>query len=333
MKKKIKTSAPGKLMLFGEHSVVFGHPCIVTAVDRRLSITVEENGEELFVLDAPDLGLRAYSKNIKDLGNKNLPKEVSFIETCYKLFLQQHPQKKTIHVCSKNEFKSSYGLGSSSASTVAFARALSEFYDVPMSNNQLFDLCYQTVLEVQGVASGFDIASAIWGGTIYYVTPQSKYGKLDRRQIVKPITVDKLPFLVGYTGIKADTATLIRMVQNLHSENKPTVNRIFADITLLVEQARKTLQQQDWPHLGLLMNENQTLLRRLQVSSIELENLIVASKTAGTLGAKLSGAGGGDCMLALTNEDNEKVIAKEIKKAGGKVIDVRMGEEGVRLET
>ncbi len=329
MKKKIKTSAPGKLMLFGEHSVVFGHPCIVTAVDRRLSITVEENGEEVFVLDAPDLGLRAYSKNIKDLGNKDLPKEVSFIETCYKLFLEKYPQKKTIHVYSKNEFRSSYGLGSSSASTVAFAKALSEFYDVPMNNDQLFDLCYKTVLEVQGVASGFDIAAAIWGGTLYYVTP---HGKFFKRKTVEPIKLENLPFLVGYTGIKADTATLVRMVQSLHSENKKVVNEIFSDITLLVEQAKKTLKQQDWPHLGLLMDENQVLLRRLQVSSIELENLIGASKNAGAFGAKLSGAGGGDCMLVLARDEDKQNISKEIKKAGGKIIDVAMNAPGVRLE-
>ena len=329
MKKIVKTSAPGKLMLFGEHSVVFGHPCIVTAVDRRLSITLEENGEEIFILDAPDLGLRAYSKKVSDLGNKNLPKEVSFIETCYKLFLKKYPQKKTIHVYSKNEFKTSYGLGSSSASTVAFAKALSEFYEVPMTNDQLFDLCYATVLEIQGVASGFDIAAAIWGGTLYYITP---HGKFIKHKTVEPIKVQNLPLMVAYTGVKADTATLVRMVQNLHSENKKTVNKIFSDITLLVEQAKKTLQQQDWPHLGLLLDENQTLLRRLQVSSIELENLIAASKSAGAMGAKLSGAGGGDCMLALADEASKIAIAAEIEKVGGKIIEVKMGEEGVRLE-
>lgn len=329
MKKVIKTSAPGKLMLFGEHSVVFGHPCIVTAVDRRLSITVEENGEEIFVLDAPDLGLRAYSKKISDLGNKNLPKEVSFIETCYKLFLEKYPQKKTIHIYSKNEFETSYGLGSSSASTVAFAKALSEFYEVPMNNDELFDLCYATVLEVQGVASGFDIAAAIWGGTLYYITPHGKFAK---HKTVEPIKIKDLPLMVGYTGIKADTATLVRMVQSLHSDNKEVVNRIFADITLLVEQAKKTLQQQDWPHLGLLMDENQALLRRLQVSSIELENLIAASKSAGAMGAKLSGAGGGDCMLALVDGIDRDAVAEEIAKAGGKIIEVKMNEEGVRLE-
>lgn len=330
MKKIVKTSAPGKLMLFGEHSVVFGHPCIVTAVDRRLSITIEENGEEIFVLDAPDLGLRAYSKKISDLGNKDLPKEVSFIETCYKLFLTKYPQKKSIHVYSKNEFKASYGLGSSSASTVAFAKALSEFYDVPMNNDELFDLCYATVLEIQGVASGFDIAAAIWGGTLYYVTP---HGKLVKRKTVEPIKIKDLPLVVVYTGVKADTATLVRMVQNLHSGNKKTVNKIFTDITLLVEQAKKTLQQQDWPHLGLLMDENQTLLRRLQVSSIELENLIAVSKSAGAMGAKLSGAGGGDCMLALVDKASKIAIAAEIEKVGGKIIKIKMNAEGVRLES
>ncbi len=328
--KSVTTSAPGKLMLFGEHSVVFGHPCIVTAVDRRLSITIEANGEEVFVLDAPDLGLRAYSKKVSDLGKNDLPKEVAFIETCYKLFLANYPQRQTIHVTSKNEFKSSYGLGSSSASTVAFAKALSEFYQVPLSNDQLFDLCYRTVLRVQGVASGFDIASAIWGGTIYYVTPR---GRKMQTKIVEPLQLGKLPFLVGYTGVKADTATLVRMVQKQQEDQKRRVNRIFADITLLVEQAKQTLEQQDWPHLGLLMDENQHLLRQLQVSSIELENLIAAAKSVGAWGAKLSGAGGGDCMLALPNDDGAKPVAQAITAAGGKMIEVAMHAPGVRVES
>ena len=327
--RKVKTSAPGKLMLFGEHSVVFGHPCIVTAVDRRLSITIEENGEDVFVLDAPDLGLRAYSKKITDLAKDDLPKEVAFIETCYKLFLANYPQKKTIHVYSKNEFKSSYGLGSSSASTVAFAKALSEFYQVPLTNDQLFDLCYKTVLRVQGVASGFDIAAAIWGGTLYYVTPSGKYLQ---NKIVEPLNVNNLPIIVGYTGIKADTATLVRMVQKQQQDQKKVINRVFTDITLLVEQAKQTLKQQDWPHLGLLMDQNQHLLRQLQVSSIELENLIAAAKSVGSWGAKLSGAGGGDCMLAMPSDDGRKAITEAITKAGGKIIEVEMNAPGVRVE-
>src|SRR5690606_16958202 len=124
--------------------------------------------------------------------------------------------------------------------------------------DELFDLCYATVLEVQGVASGFDIAAGIWGGTLYYITP---HGKFIKHKTVEPINIENLPFIVGYTGIKADTATLVRMVQSLHSENKTVINKIFTDITLVVEQAKKTLQQQDWPHLGLLMDENQALLR------------------------------------------------------------------------
>jgi mevalonate kinase len=329
-KRSIKTSAPGKLMLFGEHSVVAGHPCIVTAVDRRLSITIEANGEEVFVLDAPDLGLRAYSKKISDLAKDDLPKEVAFIETCYKLFLANYPQSSTIHVTSKNEFKSSYGLGSSSASTVAFAKALSEFYQVPLDNDQLFDLCYRTVLRVQGVASGFDIAAAIWGGTLYYVTPS---GKKLANKIVEPLRVPTLPLLVGYTGVKADTATLVRMVQKQQQDQKRRVNGIFSDITLLVEQAKQTLNQQDWPHLGLLMDQNQHLLRQLQVSSIELENLIAAAKSVGAWGAKLSGAGGGDCMLALPNDDGRSAVAKAITAAGGKMIEVEINAQGVRVES
>jgi mevalonate kinase len=198
-----------------------------------------------------------------------------------------------------------------------------------MNNDQLFDLCYKTVLEIQGVASGFDIAAAIWGGTLYYVTP---HGKFMDQKTVEPIKIENLPLLVGYTGIKADTATLIRMVQSLHSDNPAAVDQIFLQITLLVEQAKKALKQQNWPRLGALMDENQSLLRKLQVSSIELENLIAASKSVRAMGAKLSGAGGGDCMLALVAQADQQVTADQITKVGGAIIEVAINAPGVRLE-
>lgn len=327
--KKVVTSAPGKLMLFGEHSVVYGYPCIVTAVDQRLYITVEENGENFFELDAPDLGLKAYSKKITDLANDKLPKAVRFIETCYKLFLDKYPQEKTIHVHSKSEFSSSFGFGSSSASTVAFAKAISEFYGVNLSNDQLFDLCYQTVLEVQGVGSGFDIAAAIWGGTIYYLTPKNKKAE---SKVVEELSAEELPLIVGYTGIKADTATLVRMVQGLRSNNETEIDQIFDEITEIVEKAKELILASDWTNLGELMNQNQKLLKQLKVSSVELETLIKASLDSGALGAKLSGAGGGDCMLALADENQRKAVETNITNVHGEIMKVKLNAPGVRLE-
>lgn len=93
---EVTASAPGKLMLSVGYAVVHGYPTVVTAVDQRLFATVKKNGEDIFHLDAPDLGLTAYTKHMDDLGKKDLPKAVRFIEILYKNFLKKHPQKRVL---------------------------------------------------------------------------------------------------------------------------------------------------------------------------------------------------------------------------------------------
>jgi len=322
-RQKVTASAPGKLMLFGEHAVVYGIPSIVTAVDQRISVEVEKNGVDAFHLEAPDLGLAAYSKTIGDLGKKQLPKAVRFIEMFYKRFLDKYPQKEGIDVTTRSDFSASYGFGSSSAVTVAFAKALTSLYGIELSKKDLFNLCYQTVIDVQGVGSGFDIATAIWGGTIYYVAPA---------KVVEVIEILDLPIVVGYTGVKADTPTLIRMVQGLRAKNKKKIENIFNLTGEIVNMARVGMERGDWELVGGLMKKNQKLLRKLQVSSVELEDLIKAAEKSGAYGAKLSGAGGGDCMVAVVSGENKDGVERGIGAVGGGLVRVVLGAEGVRIE-
>jgi mevalonate kinase len=318
----ITASAPGKLLLFGDHAVVYGRPCIVTAVDQRLTVSVKKNGDDVFHLDAPDLGLSAYSKTLADLGKKEVPKSVVFIEHLYKRFLEKYPQTEGIVVTTKSEFLSTFGFGSSSAVTVAFAKALTTLYGLNFSNKELFDLCYRAILDVQGVGSGFDIAAAIWGGTIYYVSPA---------KVVEQIECPDLDLVVGYTGIKADTPTLVRMVEAEYTKNKEAIGAIFDEMGSIVDQARTCLQQKNWQEAGRLMTVHQQLLSYLRVSSVKLDTLIDAAVTAGAYGAKLSGAGGGDCMIALAN-GKKSAVEQEISVAGGTVMHVSLHAPGVRIE-
>jgi mevalonate kinase len=318
---KVTTSAPGKLLLFGDHAVVYGHPCIVTSIDQRIQVTVEKQKERKLTLSAPDLGLVEYTKHIDELGQKNIPKAVSFIETLYSLFLQRCPQEGGIVIETKSAFSSSFGFGSSSAVTVAFAQALSELYGCQLSKLEVFQLCYQAVITVQGVGSGFDIASAIWGKTIYYVTPA---------KVVEPIVLPELPLIVGYSGIKADTATIVRAVAELRMKKPEFVAEIFSEIENITNRARTALLAADWQTVGSLMNENQVCLEKLDVSSKKLNDLIVAARNAGAYGAKLSGAGGGDCMIALGEKKEQ--IDSAIGKAGGESMNVRAHADGVRVD-
>ncbi len=320
---KVTFSAPGKLMLSGSYAVVHGRPCVVTSVDQRLYVTVEKNGADRFHLEAPDLGLMAYSKTLSELGTKDVPSAVKFIEILYKHFLVDYPQEKGIIVKTKSDFSSSFGFGSSSAVTVAFAKALCKLYGVSLDNKELFKLCYGAVIEVQGVGSGFDLASAIWGGTIYYVSPA---------KVVEPIEIKKLPIVVGYTGVKADTPTLVRMIDQKLKRSPIKVEDIFNQVGEVSDEVLRTLGREDWEKLGELFNQHQELMRKLGVSSNELEKLIEASLKAGAYGASLSGAGGGDCMLAVVDDHSRRFVEKAIEAAGGEVMSVSLNASGVRME-
>jgi mevalonate kinase len=300
---------------------------VVTAVDQRLFVTIEKNGVDMFNLVAPDLGLKAYSKTIKDLGNKELPKAVRFIEILYKNFLQKYPQPQGINVTTKSDFSASFGFGSSSAVTVAFAKGLTELYQISLTKSELFEMCYQTITEVQGVGSGFDIAAAIWGGTILYVTPAA---------VVEPIQFKKQALsdhlVVGYTGVKADTPTLIRMVDSFLAKDPAKINHIFDQIGTASEQIKTALSQANWSAAGQVFNQHQSAVRQLKVSTPDLEKMITAATKAGAYGATLSGAGGGDCMLALVEPAQRDQVEQAITQAGGEVISVAVDAPGVRVE-
>lgn len=321
----VTASAPGKLMLSVGYAVVHGHPTIVTAVDQRLYATVRKNGVDVFHLEAPDLGLSSYTKTINDLGKRDLPKAVRFIEMLYKRFLEKYPQDEGIVVTTKSDFASHYGFGSSSAVTVAFAKALMSLYGIEISNHELFEMCYQAVIDVQGVGSGYDIASAIWGGTLLYVKPA---------RVIQKINVDALPIVVAYSGVKADTPTLVRLVNSMLDRNPEEINQIFGDIGSIAESLAQAIEEKDWQTVGYLFNRSQANAAKLGVSGSILENLITVAMNNGAYGATSSGAAGGDCVLAVfdpTNPESKQRIVDAWKRTGAEVVEVGLNAEGVGL--
>ena len=323
MSNKIIVSAPGKLMLLGEHAVVYDRPCLVTAVGQRMRATVELLDTPEFILDAQDVKVMGYRKTIEELGMGEIPKGAKFVEIAFKNFLEKYPMKTGVHVTTTSEFSSLFGFGSSSASTVCVIKALSELTGKNLSNKEIFDLAYKTVLDIQGKGSGFDVAAAVYGGTLYFVTG----GK-----VIEPLTLSDLPLVVGYSGVKADTVTLIGEVKKKMDAEPEKVNRIYDAIRDLVEKAKADIGKGDWETVGKWMNFDQEYLRDLGVSTEKLEAMISAAKKVGAWGAKLSGAGGGDCMIALITNDKKKAVTEAITKAGGQVIDVSVNAEGVRVE-
>ena len=321
--RKITVSAPGKLMLFGEHGVVYGRPCIVTAVGQRMKAIVELIEEPFFQLEAPDVNITNYKKAIEDCGVGEITKGAKFVEVAVKNFLDKYPFGGGVKIETSSEFSSEFGFGSSSASTVCVVKALAELTGAKLDKKAIFDLSYKTVLDIQGTGSGFDVAAAVYGGTLYYVTP----GK-----VIEPLNINSLPLIVGYSGIKFDTVTLVNQVSKLAEKYPQIIENVYSQIEKLVEQAKIALLNKDYTSLGELMNFNEGYLATLGVEGKKLADMIYGAREAGAYGAKLSGSGIGDCMIALSPEDKIKDLKKAVTDAGGVIIDIETNAEGVRVE-
>ncbi len=319
MATSIVVSAPGKLMLLGGHAVVYGRPCIVTAVGQRL--------------EAKDVKVVGYKKSFAILGTPlrqgyegqagDVPKGAAFVERAVSNFLMMHPMKQGIKVTTSSEFASAMGFGSSSASTVCVLKALSELTGAGLSNRDIFDLSYKTVIDVQKKGSGFDVAAAVYGGTLWFV----KGG-----EAIEPLSIASLPMVIGYTGMKADTVELMNQVSMRAKKYPAIIDELYTQIGMLMPVAKDALLAGDWVTFGECIDFNQGYLESLGVSTLKLSSMIHAAREVGALGAKLSGAGGGDCMIAIVDEDKRKAVSEAIERVGGEVIDIPANVEGVRVE-
>jgi mevalonate kinase len=323
----IKVSAPGKLMLFGEHAVVYHRPCLVAAVSQRLFVEIEKIPENKILIDAPQMKIPNFIISLTDLG-KEQPNEVRFVLEVVKNFFRKYNVKSGLGIKTESQFSAKYGFGSSSAVTVCTIKALSEIFETKMTEKEIFDLSYKTILDIQGVGSGFDIAAAIYGGVIYFLTGGKQ---------IEPLEVKNIPLIVGYTGVKASTSEIVKAVKVEMEKDPEYYEKIYDDISRVVEKAKTAMENSNWPEVGRLMTENQEILKKIKAPSIEygvsseiIEKLIGACQRSGALGAKLSGAGVGDCIIALG--ENKEKIEKAIKEAGGTPVSVDVDYQGLKIE-
>jgi len=324
---KTKFSAPGKLILFGEYAVLYGFPCIGVAVDKRIFCEVQKVKEKKIFLSAPEVSVKNVSFDIEDI-DKMKEKKIKFLLKALSLFFQEYKIQSGLKIKTKSQFSFKYGLGSSAATVVSLLSCLFNLFQRRASKKEIFDLALRSVFNVQKIASGADVAFSTFGGIVYFITP----GK-----IIKRLKVKNLPLIVGYTGKKVDTSKVVKKVDVDVKKNPRYYYKLFSQISFLVEEAKKAMEYEDWERLGALMQKNQEVLERFKVPSLRygvsskvIDKMIKAVLKAGAFGAKLSGAGLGDCIVAF-GKDKEK-IERAIKEAGGVPLNLSVDLEGVKKE-
>ncbi len=323
----IRVSAPGKLMLLGEHAVVHERPCLVTAMDARLTMTLTATDDDLFTIHAPDVGVDHLQGRIADAfaGNQALARGTRFIESALALFRDRYGLTRGLHIETRSDFSSQLGLGSSSATVACAVFGLAHVLQLDLSRRNLFDLGLDVIRSVQKLGSGFDLAAAIYGGTLFY-------DNVGQREIV-PLDVPELPLVVAYTGIKADTPTYVNRVNQRRGAWPAAMAQIFDTMAQLVIDGRAALLAADWASLGQLMDMQHGLAHAIGVDTPETVKLVFAARTNGAYGAKLSGAGGGDCIIVLAPEAQRSALETALEQAGGEIVHVSPNAPGVRLES
>lgn len=295
--------APGKIILFGEHAVVYGRPALAVPVTQvQAEVDVRDSARAGVWVEAPDVGLHA---ELNTLASDHPVAAV--IHNLF--FLLRVVPFPNLEIDISSSIPVASGLGSGAAVTVALSRALAAHIGHSMSDEDVNAFAYEIEKLHHGTPSGIDNTVITYARPVYFVRGQP----IEIFKVREPFTI-----LIADTGIAAPTRESVGDVRRLWFDNKSRWETVFDRIAEVSFTARRALEAGKWQVLGELMDENHALLQKLTVSSPELDRLVEAARSAGALGAKLSGGGRGGNMIALVTAETAQEVASVLRQAGAR---------------
>ncbi|HUF72007.1 MAG TPA: hydroxymethylglutaryl-CoA reductase, degradative [Gammaproteobacteria bacterium] len=300
----------GKVVMLGEHSVVYGRHAIAAPVPLVVKALVEDCDQGIHLI-IPRWGVEyELASTPQDRRSFERPAGVVLDE------LGLGGRAMRIEVFP--EVPRSMGLGGSAAMAVAIVRALDKHFKLGLSNEEVNRLAFESEKVAHGHPSGLDNTLACYAKPLVY--------RAGEPPLVEPLNIRKpIPAVIGMTGYEGLTAKTVGRVREAWKKDQQLYERIFDQIDALVLRGVQAIQDGDVKLLGELMNINHGMLNALQVSTPELEQLVDIAREHGALGAKLTGGGGGGSIIAVCEEDNRKEIVDAIRAAGYQAMEVDLG--------
>lgn len=297
----VRCTAPGKVYLFGEHAVVYGEPAIACAIDLRTSVTATRSGS---------------IKISSDIGTTGLDFEKHpYVSAAIRKLGEGSPLNVSINI--ESDIPVGAGLGSSAAVSIATLSAINLEFGLGYDRYELADMGHEIEKEVQGAASPTDTFVSTLGGIIQ-IPARKRLESLECSVVIGNTNKGVTP---------GKTARLVKHVADFKEKYPEVVDPIIKTIGKFAGKGETLVPEKDYGSLGELMNMNHGLLDALGVGTGGLSSLVYAARDSGAFGAKITGAGGGGCMFALTDKPEE--VAAAIEAAGGQAIITRFTEEGV----
>ena len=348
---KIRASVPAKVILFGEHFVVYGKRALAAAINRRLTVKVsrsEKSGYHVKIENIPTFGLEldfgARGRGGKALTYKDFSsatRAIAYVQASIEYLEEEYGigNKDGVEIEITSEIPLSAGLGSSSATCVATIAALKGYFGVEGDLEGIRTDAHNIEKLVQGAASPIDTAISTYGGYV-----------LVERNEVRRLQLPDLELVVGCIGsiplsmdstkaseLRLKTKTLVAGVRERRELFTGIFNPLFDAADELTAQAVRSIEEGDFARLGALMNINHGLLDAIGVVPRRLSELVKVSQELGALGAKVTGAGGSDEMggvgsvVVLPGQFEDRIKAA-MELSGALVMAVKTGEDGLKIE-
>lgn len=297
---KARATASGKVILFGEHAVVYGRPAIAIPVTGvKAAATVEDSAGEIFIR-APDVGKEFYLKEASPEDPLRL-----VVELTLRHLKRENVRGFTITI--QSEIPIARGFGSGAAVSTAIVRALCSYFGQEVAPEEISAIVYEAEKIYHGTPSGIDNTVIAYEMPVFFIKGQKPLPF----RVGFPLTI-----VIGDTGIPSPTRDVVLWVKEQWERDNIRYERLFDRIGEVALAGKEAAERGDLRKVGELMDENHRLLRELGVSSPELDRLVEAARKAGALGAKLSGAGWGGNMIALAEEEAVSGVFMALKEAG-----------------
>jgi len=302
-------TAPGKIILFGEHAVVYGKPAIAIPVSGMRASAWSEPGEGKLTINALDLNEKFNLEN----------KASQFSVLAQSLLSKTRRSEPNLTINLTSKLPQGSGMGSSAATSTAVCKALSNHLGVNLEKNQISELVFEAEKIVHGTPSGIDNTVVAYESPVYFIKGN------------EPMTFDSgrtFYLVIGDTGIESSTKETVGNVRSMWKKEPNLMNGYFDEIENITKGGKMAIEEGNIKMVGELMNDNHELLNKIGVGHPELEKLVELSLKSGAIGAKLTGGGGGGNMVALAkNAKEQKEICESITEAGYRAYQTSFGED------
>ena len=285
---------PGKAILLGEHSVVYGRHAIAVPVPLNIRVKIEDADDGVLLM-IPSWGVEYYL-------DKKPEERQSFEKPAALILEKMNLSNVGMKIEVFSDVPRGMGLGGSAVLAVSIIKALNHHYKMGLSEQEINEMAYESEKIAHGNPSGIDNTIATYGYPLIYRKGEKTLK--ERLQIKEP-----LDLVLAFSKSEGLTAKTVAHVRTQWKSNQGMYEGVFDDIDAIVLNGIQAIQENDLKQLGELMNFNQGLLNTLQVSTPELERMIHIARDAGAFGAKLTGGGGGGAMIAVSDNPEEIIEA------------------------